>query len=117
MAEWQKAVGLAHQWKTDKKLFPNLIAQFILSLRLADRDRGTNSLSASVAEESGEMADAGADVDEAVAVGGGGGEDVRDGGHADQLVLLLRLHVLPEHVPKAPLKCGSARLPRNRRTT
>ena len=75
----------------------------------------TNSLSAPVAEEPGEVADAGADVDEAVAVGqfGGGREDVGDGGHADQLVLLLRLHVLPEHVPEAPLKMQQ----RNRQTT
>ena len=50
------------------------------------------------------MADAGADVDEALAVGGGGGEDVRDGGHPDEFVLLLRLHVLSKHVSQALLK-------------
>ena len=56
-------------------LYPDLHALHILGL-------SENSLSAAVAEESGEVPDAGADVDEAVAAaavgsgGGGRGEDV-----------------------------------------
>ena len=49
------------------------------------------------------MSDAGAYVDEAVAAGSGG-EGVRDGGHADELVLLLRLDVLAEHVTQTLLQ-------------
>ena len=49
-----------------------------MSLSLPDRDRGTNSLSAPVAEEPGEVADAGADVDEAVAVGLQEGNSIED---------------------------------------
>ena len=62
-----------------------------------------NSLSAAVAEESCEVSDAGADVDEAVAAAVGR-EDIWNGGHADELVLLLRLHVLPEHVSQTLLQ-------------
>ena len=58
------------------------------------------------------MADAGADVDEALAVGGGG-EDVRDGGHPHKFVLLLWLHVLSKHVSQALLKWDSFYLSRS----
>ena len=56
-------------------LYPDLHALHILGL-------SENSLSAAVAEESGEVPDAGADVDEAVAVVGRAGSD--GGGDRDK---------------------------------